>query len=363
MSLVVRKLLKRRATIFALCVIAGNCILSLMAYIVAPDHSPNANTMILELGAKAPGSAYTFIKIPKTITPISTSLWQKFWNGSDEPYTLLPVLHTWKDKEYVFVQHYIDDGLTDTLCYQVATFPASGKKAFRIEDQLVKHTFYLGTDRYGRDILSRLLIGSRVTMQVGLCAVLLSLTIGIFLGSIAGYYGGWADNVVLWFINIIYAIPTLLLVFAITLALGKGLYEVFIAIGCSIWTGAARVIRGQVMVIKEMEYITAAKAIGLGNARIIARHILPNISGTIMVLAAGNFATAILAEAGLSFLGFGVQPPQPSWGLMIKENYNFVLAGKPFPALIPGFAIMLLVFAFNMLGNALRDEADVRSKQ
>jgi peptide/nickel transport system permease protein len=126
------------------------------------------------------------------------------------------------------------------------------------------------------------------------------------------------------------------------------------------WVSAARLIRGQVLVIREMEYVTAAKAIGLSDMRIIFRHILPNIAGPLMVIAASNFAAAILIEAGLSFLGIGVQPPQPSWGLMIKEHYNFLLTNKPLLAIIPGIAIMLLVYAFNVLGNALRDVLDVR---
>jgi peptide/nickel transport system permease protein len=223
-----------------------------------------------------------------------------------------------------------------------------------------ERTFYLGTDRYGRDILSRLIIGARVSLSVGIIAVLLSITIGIILGSVSGYYGGVIDGIVMWLINILWAIPTLLLVFAITLTIGKGFWEIFIAIGLTMWVSAARLIRGQVLVIREMDYVTAAKALGLSNSRIIFRHILPNIAGPVMVIAASNFATAILIEAGLSFLGIGIQPPQPSWGLMIKEHYNFLLTNRPLLAIIPGIAIMLLVYSFNMLGNALRDVLDVK---
>jgi ABC-type dipeptide/oligopeptide/nickel transport system permease subunit len=158
----------------------------------------------------------------------------------------------------------------------------------------------------------------------------------------------------------LWSIPTLLLVFAITLTIGKGFWEIFIAIGLTSWVSAARLIRGQVMQLKEMDFVTAARALGYTDGRIILRHILPNIAGPLMVIAAANFATAILIEAGLSFLGIGVQPPTPSWGLMIKEHYSFLLAGNPLPALIPGAAIMLLVLAFNILGNALRDAVDVR---
>ncbi|MBL7735334.1 MAG: ABC transporter permease [Chitinophagaceae bacterium] len=227
---------------------------------------------------------------------------------------------------------------------------------FKVE----KIKFILGTDKYGRDILSRLLIGVRVSLAVGLVTVILSIVIGVFFGAVAGYFGGKVDDVIAWLINVIWSIPTLLLVFAITLMLGKGFWQVFIAIGLTTWVNVARIIRGQVMSIKEMEYIEAARALGFSSARIIVRHILPNVIGPVIVVAASNFASAIVIEAGLSFLGIGVQPPQPSWGLMIRENYNLIITNNAMPALAPGFAIMLLVLAFNLLGNGLRDALQVR---
>jgi peptide/nickel transport system permease protein len=193
-----------------------------------------------------------------------------------------------------------------------------------------------------------------------LVSVIFSLLFGILLGSVAGWYRGRTDDVVMWIVNVLWSIPTLLLVFAITLTIGKGFWEILVAIGLTSWVSAARLIRGQVLQIKETDYITAARALGFSGRRIIIRHILPNIAGPIMVIAAANFASAILIEAGLSFLGFGVQPPVPSWGLMIKEHYNLLVAGNPLPALIPGMAIVVLVLAFNILGNALRDVLDVR---
>jgi peptide/nickel transport system permease protein len=166
----------------------------------------------------------------------------------------------------------------------------------------------------------------------------------------------------MWLINVIWSIPTLLLVFAITLLLGKGFWQVFIAVGLTMWVNVARLVRGQVLATRELQYIEAARALGFSNIRIIGRHILPNILGPILVIAAANFASAIIIEAGLSFLGVGVQPPQPSWGLMIKENYNFIITQNPMLALAPGFAIMLLVLAFNLLGNGLRDALNVRGR-
>ena len=177
----------------------------------------------------------------------------------------------------------------------------------------------------------------------------------------AGYYRGRADDIIMWFINVVWSIPTLLLVFAITLVLGKGFWQVFIAIGLTTWVNVARLIRGQVLGLRELEYVEAGRALGFSSARIIARHILPNVMGPVIVIAASNFATAIVIEAGLSFLGVGVQPPQPSWGLMIKENYNFIITQNPMLALAPGFAIMILVLAFNMLGNGLRDALQVKT--
>ena len=165
----------------------------------------------------------------------------------------------------------------------------------------------------------------------------------------------------MWFINVMWSIPTLLLVFAFTLTLGKGFWQVFIAIGLTMCVNVARLVRGQVMAIKQLEYIEATRVLGFGPLRTIFRHIWPNILGPVTVLAASNFAAAIVIEAGLSFLGIGVQPPTPSWGLIMKENYNFIITENPMLALAPGIAIMLLVLAFNLLGNRLRDALDVRS--
>jgi peptide/nickel transport system permease protein len=192
--------------------------------------------------------------------------------------------------------------------------------------------------------------------------VIISLTIGLLLGSLAGYFRGRTDDMIMWFMNVIWSIPTLLLVFAITLVLGKGFWQVFVAVGLTMWVSVARLVRGQVMNARELEYVEATRALGFSHARTIVYHILPNIFGPVMVIAASNFASAIVIEAGLSFLGVGVQPPQPSWGLMIKENYNFIITQNPMLALAPGFAIMLLVLAFNLLGNGLRDALNVRGK-
>lgn len=181
------------------------------------------------------------------------------------------------------------------------------------------------------------------------------------MGSLAGYFGGKTDALISWIINVTWSIPTLLLVIAITLALGKGYWQVFIAVGLTMWVEVARVVRGQIMSVKTLPYITAAKALGFTDFRIIVKHILPNIMAPVIVIASANFASAILIESGLSFLGIGAQPPNASWGSMIKDHYNYIALGKPYLAIVPGLCIMILVMAFMVLGSALRDRLDVRS--
>lgn len=365
---ILKQLFKRPSTFVAASIILLTSLIALLAYVLAPDHTPYANRMVIELGAKQPGFQKKFLLVPKAAQPVERSAILKLLSGRESGFVEIPMNGYQFTNTGISISHYIDDGLEDNLQYSFAEIlpqselgkPANSAAQYIQNHNIIERKFYLGTDRYGRDILSRLIVGSRVSLAVGFIAVILSLTIGILLGATAGYFGGLIDNSVMFLINLLFAIPTLLLVFAITLTIGKGFWEIFVAIGLTMWIGAARLIRGQVLVLKEMEYVTAAKALGLSDIRIIFRHILPNIAGPLMVIAASNFATAILIEAGLSFLGIGVQPPQPSWGLMIKEHYNFLLTNRPMLAIIPGLAIMLLVYAFNVLGNALRDILDVR---
>lgn len=360
-----QKLTRRKPAFAALLVIGFTTLVAIFAYRLAPDNSPNANRIIVELAARPPGYSKLFLKVPKHTPPKKLSPTKAFFFGQNQNDQLLPINGYRIQQDTVYVQHYIDQGLQDTLRFALATLNVNNHPSPntpRLNTVPLEHiTFYLGTDRYGRDVLSRIIIGTRISLAVGLIAVLLSISIGITLGAVAGYFSGWVDKVVMYLINLLWAIPTILLVFAITLSIGKGFYQIFIAIGLTMWVGTARLIRGQVLALREEEYIQAAKILGMSHRRIIFRHILPNIAGPIMVMAAANFAAAILIEAGLSFLGIGVQPPTPSWGLMIKEHYNFLLSDQPILALIPGFAIMILVYAFNILGNALRDVLDVRS--
>jgi len=346
-----RRLRKNKGAMFGLVIIGLSVIVAVFAYFIAPDSSPYANRIILEIGGEKPGYKQTFLLVKNTRAIEPASFWRRLTAGATDQYNYLPVTNYEKKADSFIVQKFIDEGLTERQAYAVSQL--HGKP-------VVTKKFLLGTDKYGRDILSRLIIGTRVSLSVGLITVLISLSIGLILGSLAGYYRGKTDDVIMWFINVIWSIPTLLLVFAITLALGKGFWQVFIAVGLTMWVNVARLVRGQVLAVRELEYVEATRALGFSNFRTIVRHIWPNIMGPVMVIAASNFASAIVIEAGLSFLGIGVQPPQPSWGLMIKENYNFIITQNPMLALAPGFAIMLLVLAFNLLGNGLRDALSVR---
>ena len=215
-------------------------------------------------------------------------------------------------------------------------------------------TYLLGSDRYGRDFLSRLMAGSAISLSVAGVAVLISLLIGLFLGSVAGYKGGRTDAVISWFLQVVWTVPTLLMVLAITLTFGKGFWQVFLAIGLTMWVEVARIVRGQFISMRELEYVQAAQALGVSDFKIMFRHMLPNALGPIIVVAAANFAAAILIESGLSFLGVGAQIPVPSWGNIIKEHYHLLTSDFAWLAIIPGALIASLVLAFTWLGDGLR---------
>ena len=353
-------------------------LMALFAYLIIPDKTPNANRQILEISTKKPGFEVDMLMIPKETPPAKTSFFKFLFNGRPDNDIYLPFDSIRVDKENTTVYLYqaeesstvrtevVDN--TELIQSGVSTgsttagFISAEEADTYIRSHCVKHRkFLLGTDQFGRDFLSRLILGSRISLTVGFIAVLLSLMIGIVMGSLGGFFRGKVDDAVVWFINVVWSIPTLLLVIAITFALGKGIAQVFIAVGLTMWVEVARIVRGQILSIRETTFVEAGKALGFKNLRIIFKHILPNILNPIIVVSAANFASAILLEAGLSFLGIGVQPPMPSWGSMIKENYAFIILDAAYLAILPGIAIMLLVLAFMLIGNALREALDVKN--
>ncbi|MCF6306534.1 MAG: ABC transporter permease [Flavobacteriaceae bacterium] len=337
------------------------CILvAIFAYVLAPDNSQNANQMHLSIHSKSPGFQVEILTIPTE--KVSHNPFSVFFFGKKSNDTEIPVFSFSTEENELLITEYTsrgNDGLQKS--YPLSLFPMATTIYEIPKHYISTKKFYLGTDKYGRDLLSRMLIGIRISLAIGFVAVFISLIIGITLGAIAGYFGGKIDAVIMWLINVTWSIPTLLLVIAITLALGKGFWQVFIAVGLTMWVEVARVVRGQVMGVKQMQYVTAARALGYTNFRIITKHILPNSMAPVIIISAANFAGAILIESGLSFLGIGAQPPMPSWGGIIKDHYSYIILGKPFLALIPGLAIMSLVTAFMLIGNALRDALDVKN--
>ena len=220
---------------------------------------------------------------------------------------------------------------------------------------------FLGTDMTGRDLWSRLVYGGRVSMSVGIVAVSISVTLGVLLGGLSGFYGGRVDNWIMRFTEVVMAFPTLIILITIVSILGPGLYNSMIAIGLIGWTGVARLVRGQILSLREMDFVLAARAVGVPQSRILVQHVLPNVVSPIIVAATFGIAGAILTEAGLSFLGLGIKPPTPSWGNMINEAQQLtIIESKPWIWLGPGLMITLSVLAINFIGDGLRDALDPR---
>ncbi len=363
---------------------------AITGYWITPDKTPMVNEQNLLLATLKPGTAVKVLKVYKNQDIPERNIFYRLLYGQENPFREYAFSNIRFYADSVIITEYSKDASGPELKFHLAevAYPLNNdlkilktgkqlhfitRKGKRVDisiadmrtlvnrQNITTKTFWLGTDRYGRDVLSQLIIGTRISLSVGFISVAISLLIGIFLGAIAGYFGGVVDALISWFINVIWAIPTLLLVIAITFALGKGFWQVFVAVGLTMWVEVARVVRGQFMSLREKEFTEAARALGYRDFRIIFRHILPNAMAPVIVISAANFASAILLEAGLSFLGIGVQPPMPSWGSMIKENYPYIILDYAYLAILPGIAIMVMVLAFMLMGNGLRDAMDVRT--
>ncbi len=373
---------------------------AILAYVLMPDPTTDGNFQVVELPKQPPGTQATLLLRPNhtdvpdpkffelaisgrpdRYTPIAISGpkgWSiqgdsLYWtdlrggeNAASMPEFLLPLdkYHPqavfWKE-EYGTPYQQMEGELHDYMGLdgERARFSMDGLEGDLQRDHIVTRTYLMGTDSFGRDVFSRLLLGTRVSLSVGLMAVLVSLLLGITLGAVAGFFRGWVDQVVMWFVSVVWSIPTLLLAISISFVLGEGFWQLFLAIGVSMWVEVARIVRGQIFAVREMQYVEATRALGFRNAKVIFRHILPNILSPLIIVAAANFASAILIEAGLSFLGVGVQAPTPSWGSMIKEGYQQVMFDSgSWLAIFPGLAIILVVISLNLVGFGLRDAFD-----
>lgn len=368
-------------------------IVAVLGYLITPDSSPFANRQHLELATIKPGTTVKMLRVRRNEEKPDKGFLHRMIHGKKSVFKQIPFNnYRFKQDKIIMEQFsktevkepfYQEFSLADVVFPLSTTNPdistgngkisfngISGKrKTYSIDDlrkrikseNIIEQTYLLGTDRFGRDMLSRLLIGTRVSLSVGFISVFISLLIGITLGSLGGFFRGRTDSFIVWLINVVWSMPTLLLVIAITFALGKGFWQIFVAVGLTMWVEVARVVRGQILSIREKEFVEAGRALGYGSFRLITRHILPNVLGVVIVISAANFASAILIEAGLSFLGIGVQPPMPSWGTMIKENYAYIILDAAHLAILPGIAIMLMVLAFMLVGNGLRDALDVKT--
>lgn len=390
-----RRFKKNGLAMVGLVLIGIATVVSILGYAITPDSTPYANDQKPELHIKEPGFSIKMLYMKKNEVAKSTNFFSKMFMGQTSEYSSIAIHDYHFAGPEIIIEEYtgnepnngnkVNYNLADVvydvnpnnkIVYDKATntveftLISTGEKVKKSVTELTEEvgrnniksqTFLLGTDLAGRDLLSRLMIGTRISLSVGFISVVISIIIGILLGAIAGYYRGKIDDLIMWNINVVWSIPTLLLVIAITLVLGKGIFQVFIAVGLTMWVDVARIVRGQILSIREKEFVEAGRALGYKNMRIILRHILPNVMGPVIVIAASNFASAILTEAGLSFLGIGAQPPTPSWGEMINAHRGYVLVDKAYLAFIPGIAIMLLVLAFMLVGNGLRDALDSRS--
>lgn len=364
-------------------------VLAVFGSVIRPDTTKDANRQILEVARQKPGFKCHVLKVHHNRTVEQPPFYKKlFFGGAEIQYAEKAVYaYEWQE-EFLIVELFNGQnekvkGLTEKINIADILYPLDAQAPISIDinrkvnfttidgekhkeditelrqrvlaENFIKKTYFLGTDGNGRDMLSRLIGGTTVSLLVGFFAVLISLLLGLFMGATAGFFKGWIDRIIMWIINVVWSIPTLLLVIAISMSFGKDYKVVFIAVGLTMWVEVARIVRGQVLSVREKEFIQAGRSLGFSNFRLITKHVLPNVWSPVIVIAAANFATAIIIEAGLSYLGIGTQPPTPSWGSMIAEYKAYINTDMAYLPILPGIAIVLLVLAFMLVGNGLRD--------
>lgn len=307
-------------------------VLSLVAPWAAPDSSPDANQQEVRIRTLPPGRWVDFL------------LDSRFVADSIAVRNRTPL--SWYQRSGEGFRYVVWDTSEDTM----SVLLSEGQQV-----TIERQRFWLGTDLMGRDLLSRLLLGMRITLKIGVFAVLVSLLVGICMGMLAGYFGGKVDQILTWLMQVVWSVPSIMLVIAFSLALGRGAWQVYLAVGLTLWVDVARLVRGEARRLRELEFVQAARVLGFGPLRVMANHLLPNMVGPILIMAAAQFASAILVESGLSFLGLGIQPPTPSLGMMIREHYPYILTRSAWLAVAPGLLISLLVLSFNLLSTGLSD--------
>jgi len=351
-----RRMRKNRLAMVGLWIVSLLVVMALLADVIAPMHP---DRQVLEYARKPSGFEGNIIR--------------KASSGGSY------------SEEYVAVSSFQVHG--DSLTYsdelgRTATIPLTSLAGTTQDEWHYTPVYYLGADGLGRDVLSRLIYGARTSLSVGLLAELLSLFIGMILGALAGYFRGWVDGVIMYVANVVWSFPFILLVIALSLVWGAlwngyvvpmipalkgsntGFWQAFIAIGIANWVDTARIVRGQFFSLRETEFVEATRAVGFGPLRTIFRHMLPNSLGPLTVITTAGFASAIIAEASLSYLGLGVNPPMSSWGQMVNDGFGNILADANWGlAIYPSAIIALAVFGFNMFGDGLRDALDPKMKR
>lgn len=333
-------------------------VIAFFAPWVSVDKTYLANNQVVELARRPPGTRAWLLEVP--LAGQATVRSHAFWLGKTPSSRPIPLRNDSVAVKGEYLTYKTLAGVESRIALDRLS-PEKKAPGQEWEPPVQSVFFPLGTDTYGRDLWSRLAHGSRISLGVGLAAMVLSISLGVFAGALAGFFGGWTDRIVMWFVSVVWSIPTLLLALALSFVLGKGLGQLMLAIGLSIWIDTARLVRGQLMGLREQTFAEAARSLGIRRIRILWRHLLPNVWAPILVMSVSNFGSAILIESGLSFLGLGVEAPVPSWGSMIYEGYTQIMfESGVWLAFIPGLCLILLVVSVNLVGIGLRDQLDIR---